>query len=52
LAEWPGRDSQHRGLVFRRLLEQIVATGPVCYGELRFGYRRKDQAIELSGQAR
>lgn len=44
------RHSQHRGLVFRRLLEQMVATGPVRYDELTFGYWPRDQATELTVQ--
>jgi transposase-like protein len=32
------RRSTHRGLVFRRLLEQAMVTGPVRYHELNFGY--------------
>ena len=32
------RHATHRGLVFRRLLEQMVATGPVRQRELAFGY--------------
>ena len=32
------RHSTHRGLVFHRLLEQMVATGPVRKRDLTFGY--------------
>ena len=32
------RKATHRGLVFHRLLEQLVATGPVREDDLRFGY--------------
>lgn len=42
------RNAQHRGLVFHRLLEQMVATGPVRYDELTFGYWPKDQATKLT----
>ena len=42
------RNAQHRGLVFRRLLEQMVATGPVRYDELTSGYWPKAQATKLS----
>ena len=38
------RRSTHRGLVFRRLLEQMVTTGPVRYHELNFGYWPKATA--------
>ncbi len=40
------RTSRHRGLVFRRLIEQIVVTGPVTEAEVTFGYdwgRRHDK---------
>ena len=32
------RTSRSRGLVFRRLLEQMVATGPITVGDLAYGY--------------
>jgi len=32
------RTSRSRGLVFRRLLEQVVATGPVTDAEVKHGY--------------
>ena len=32
------RTSRSRGLVFRRLLEQIVSTGPITEGDLAHGY--------------
>ena len=32
------RSSRSRGLVFRRLMEQAVATGPLIEAELTFGY--------------
>jgi hypothetical protein len=40
------RNARHRGLVFRRLLEQMVATGPVRYDELTYGYWPKAQATK------
>ena len=39
------RTSRSRGLVFRRLLEQAVSTGPVTEDEPAGGYRRKPQGI-------
>jgi hypothetical protein len=33
------RTSRHRGLVFRRLLEQAVTTGPVTEADVTRGYR-------------
>lgn len=38
------RHAAHRGLVFRRLLEQLVTTGPVRFDELTFGYWPPDLA--------
>ncbi len=32
------RASSSRGLVFRRLLEQVVATGPVIKADVTHGY--------------
>lgn len=40
------RHARHRGLVFHRLLEQLVATGPVRYDELMFGYWPKAAATK------
>jgi transposase-like protein len=37
---WNRRSSRSRGLLFRRLLEQAVATGPVTAEALRHGYYR------------
>ena len=37
---WNRRSSTSRGLLFRRLLEQAVATGPVTAEALRHGYYR------------
>ena len=35
---WNRRHARYRGLVFHRLLEQAVRTGPVVEGELTWGY--------------
>jgi len=32
------RSSRSRGLVFRRLIEQAVVTGPITEAEVTFGY--------------
>lgn len=42
------RHSAHRGLVFRRLLEQTVTTGPVRFDEVKFGYWPKSSAAPPS----
>ena len=38
------RNATHRGLVFHRLLEQMVATGPVRQHELTFGFWPREHA--------
>jgi len=32
------RNSSNRGLVFRRLMEQCLVTGPITEAEVTFGY--------------
>jgi transposase-like protein len=39
------RTSRSRGLVFRRLLEQLVTTGPVTEADIAHGYYRWDHKI-------
>jgi len=39
------RTSRSRGLVFRRLLEQTVATGPITAADLTFGYEWPDRKM-------
>jgi len=39
------RTSRSRGLVFRRLLEQTVATGPITGADLTFGYEWPDRKM-------
>ena len=41
------RNSGHRGLVLRRLLEQAVTTGPVRFDDLTFGYWPKNPTALL-----
>ena len=42
------RRARHRGLVFHRLLEQLVTTGPVRFEELTYGYWPKAAATKVT----
>ena len=40
-----GNEQKHRGLVFRRLIEQAVSTSPVTEKNVTYGYKWNEEEL-------